>query len=244
MFLFTAFMFAGIEANAQHIYNRAVTDVDSQYIYKREAIRPYIGLTMNLGVGIEDMETGIITQDRQIVRVSTGGGFALGVTGLAPVSGLWSVSGEVNYQFTTITPTLKNASGGFHHFNFIPSVKRAFPVGTSSNYIFVGAGPLFSIAPELEIDASEIPGGLDYGFKYKSSVGAVLSGEYARWIADQRICGVFGLRYAYIRHEADKMSLNGQEYSLNQEAHDILPDEMDKPDGSGIELTLSLIFKI
>ncbi len=231
IFLFTAFMLAGIDANAQ-------------YTYKREELRPFVGITMNLGFGTDDMETGIITEDRENVTVSTGGGLALGVTGLAPVSGLWCIGGEVNYQFTTITPSLSNASGGFHHFNFIPSVKRALPVGKASNYILFGAGPMFSIAPELEIDASEIPGGLDYGFKYKSSVGAVLSTEFARWIADRRIGGVFGLRYTYIRHEADKMSLNGQEYSLNQEAHDILPDEMDKPDGSGVELTLSLIFKI
>lgn len=231
IFLIAAFMLAGIDASAQ-------------YIYERKELQPIVGITMNLGFGTEEMETGIITEERENVTVSTGGGLALGLTALAPVSGLWCVGGEVNYQFTTITPSLSNASGGFHHFNFIPSIKRALPVGKASNYILLGAGAVFSMAPELEIDASEIPGGLDYGFKYKNTVGAVLSADYARWIADRRIGWIFGLRYTYINHEADKMSVNGQEYNLNQEAHDILPREMDNPDGSGIELTVSLIFKI
>jgi hypothetical protein len=207
-------------------------------------IRPFIGLTLGFGAGLTDFDTGIRTEDNKEVRLSTGGGFAIGAMGHIPIAKLWALSGEVNYQFTSLQPKLSNADGGFYHYNFIPQVRRLIPVGRQENYISTGIGPLFSMSPKLEVNASKIPDGHNYAFTYNSAVGAAFNVDFIFWTPGKRVGALMGLRYTLLAHEANKIKWDGVEYGLNDEAHQILPDDIDQPDGSGIDLVISLLYRL
>lgn len=205
-------------------------------------LKPYAGLSMTLGGGLTSIQTGLITNENDMVEVSCGGGFSLGISGAYPISKSFLLGAEFNYQATGLTPPVDNASGGFTHFNFIPSVKYGIPVGRRYNTIMIGAGPVLSSSNSLDIDAHKIEGGAHNIFYYKTSMGACLDADFVFQRHSKGLGAIVGLRYSYINYTLNKIKSNGESFSADNSIKDFLPEDVNSPDGSGVDVYLALIY--
>jgi len=205
---------------------------------------PYIGFRLSAGGGFESFNTGLITNDNKEIRCSTGGGTSVGISGAAPVSGPWMVGGEVNYQFTSIDPPVNNASGGFTHTNIILTGKYFFPLGVRHNGIIVSAGPVFSRSNEYELDAEKVPDGQNLAAVYKNGTGMTISSDFLLSRGKGRVGFLMGLRYTAISYSMERFSFGNMTIESNNSLMNNLESRFRKPDGSGLDLTLALVYSL
>lgn len=205
---------------------------------------PFLGFSMSAGGGFESFNTGLITNDNKEIRCSTGGGISVGITAAAPVSGQWMVGGEVNYQFTGIDPPVSNANGGFTHSNIILTGKYFFPVGARQNGIIASAGPVFSVSNKYELDAEKVPDGQNISADYKNGTGIVMSSDFLWSRGKGRVGFLFGLRYTAIRYSMDRFSIGNISIEGNNSLLNNLDSGFRKPDGSGFDLTMAIVYSL
>lgn len=205
-------------------------------------IPPSIGITGSFGVGFKSFDTGIITEKNDKVKISAGGGMTIGLNFLTSVSPKWILGSEVNYHFTSIMPQVKNAKGNFNNWNYLPTIKRAFFFNNNEMAILVGGGVDFSLNGKFKFNTTKIPGGALNYYYYKSTIGPVVEVNYIMWNSEGNLGGNCGLRYTYLNYKLDSGSSNGNKLSPeNLQGYD-LPNDIFEPDGSGIDLFLTLLY--
>ncbi|MBL7923928.1 MAG: hypothetical protein JNL88_07000 [Bacteroidia bacterium] len=204
---------------------------------------PYhVGLTVSFGAGLSYWKTGLFTEKNQELQISPGGGIGLGLMLNAPLQGNWLLGNEFNYQFTSFTPQAENVEGHFTHLNYLISLKHAFQFKEDPLAIVVGAGLDLSINGKYDFDARKLPDGAHNLYNYKTSLGPSVHVEYLAWFDRNSLGGLIGLRYTYMKYHLDQLSSNGQDVALTEEIKSSLPSKLLTPDGSGIDLYVSLMY--
>jgi hypothetical protein len=205
--------------------------------------KSYIGLTSSFGGGFNSFDTGLRTETNEVIEVSSGGGTSIGITGAYAFSGNWLAGGELNYQFTMMSPPVDNADGSFKHMNIMASIQRLFPVGKRDNAFLISAGPVFSVSNTFDFDASQIPGGAHNSYHYKPAGGGQISTEFILQKGDGGFAFVFGLRTNFIQYKLDRVNSNGTEFDAGNTTLDFLPSDVTKPNGTGMDLTIRGIYR-
>lgn len=205
--------------------------------------KSYIGLTTSFGGGFNSFDTGLRTETNEVIEVSSGGGTSIGITGAYAFSGNWLAGGELNYQFTMMSPPVDNADGGFKHMNILASIQRLFPVGKRENAFLLSAGPVLSTSNMFDFDASQVPGGAHNTYHYKPAGGGQISTEFILQKGDGGFAFVFGLRTNFIRYKLDRVNSNGVEFDAEGILLDFLQTDVTKPNGAGMDLTIRGIYR-
>jgi hypothetical protein len=205
--------------------------------------RSYSGLTTSFGGGFNRFDTGLRTEQNEVIEVSSGGGTSIGLTGAYAFSGYWLAGGEVNYQFTMMSPPVDNADGEFRHVNVIANIQRLLPVGHRDNAILVSAGPVFSSSNMFDFDASQIPGGGHNTYHYNPALGGQCAAEFILQKGESGFAFVFGLRTTFIRYKLDRVTSNGTEFDAGNTVLDFLPSDITRPNGAGMDLTIRAIYR-
>jgi hypothetical protein len=188
------------------------------------------------GVGIDNHEVGVTTENEKIT-ISGGGGyggaFILGYRFLSQ----FDLSIGTGIQKSALMPRVKNAKGSFTRTIFLATLKYKKPI-TSKGLLNFGAGPDFFSPGNMEIDASKVAEGGHNIYSYKSSTGFHLLTEYEGFI-NKKFSWIIGIKYYYVTYQLKSAELDG--ISLPASA---LPYELKKEvaelHGSGVDLVFSL----
>ena len=118
----------------------------------------HMNLIMNIGGGFKQLNTGIITEDGQTVKISPGGGTGVGLqVGLMMLESNWDFSVGAYMQWSSMSPRISNGDGSFYRTLIEPTIKYVITFKDKNKSINLGAGLLMSVNGELDIDASQIP---------------------------------------------------------------------------------------
>lgn len=189
-----------------------------------------LGILMTGGFGFESTPW-FVDEDGNDVKLSPGGGFGIGAEYGHQFGRNFDLSLNCFFQGSTLSRTLKNASGSFNRLGITITPALVIPVKGGENTRFrIGAGPGFYSLGTMKIDASEVTGDR-FTFKYKSALGF-----HGLFLFEtnfmERGAVTLGIRYSNIHYE------------FNPDGSSLLVNEpkLLNPDGSGIDLVLGYYF--
>jgi hypothetical protein len=188
-----------------------------------------------LGMGINNLQVGITTENEKIT-ISGGGGFGgsfvLGY-GFLPQLDLSIGTG---IEKSALMPRVKNAKGSFTRIFFLATLKYKKPI-SSKGLLNFGSGPDFFSPGELDIDASKVSEGGHNIYSYKKATGFHLLAEYEGFI-NQKFSWIMGLKYYYASYKLESAKLDGIFFPVDNLPAD-LKKEVTDLNGSGVDLILS-----
>lgn len=189
-----------------------------------------LGVFMSGGFGFESTPW-FIDEDGNDVNLSTGGGFGIGAEYGHQFGRNFDLSFNCFFQGSTLSRTLKNASGSFNRLGITITPAIVIPVKGGENLRFrIGAGPGLYSFGTIKIDASEITGDR-FTFKYNTAPG---------------IHALFLFETNFMERGAMNMGIryNNIHYKYNSAGSSVTVTEpkLLNPDGSGIDLFLGYYF--
>lgn len=188
------------------------------------------GLLMSGGIGFETYPW-FIDENGDDVKLSTGGGFGIGVEFGHQFSKHFDLSFNGFFQGSSLSERLKNASGSFNRMGLTVTPAIVIPVKGGDLFRFrLGAGPGLYSFGTMKIDASELEG-TKMVFKYKPAVGFHGLFMFESNFMENASMSM-GIRYSNIRYE----------YTSAGSSHGVNDPELVNPDGSGIDFILGYNF--
>ena len=197
---------------------------------KRKLRKSRVGVLMTGGFGFESTPW-FVDEDGDDVNLSTGGGFGIGAEYGHQFGRNFDLSFNCFFQGSTLSKSLKNASGSYNRLGITITPAIVIPVKGGDNLRFrLGAGPgLYSLGT-MKIDASEVTGD-KFKFKYNSALG--LHGLFLfETNFMERGAMNFGIRYSNIHY---KFNSAGSSATVTE-------PELLNPNGSGIDFFLGYYF--
>lgn len=191
-------------------------------------------LVLDGGVGFNQIP--IFTTGTENIYLSPGGGFSFGARLLRRIPS-FEFSMGATFSISLLSRTVSNANAYFQRFLVDPQVKYLIKL-KDGNFINPGAGIGVYMGGKMDIDARKIQGGERDIFKYNTSVGYFLSGEY-EWTKLQTLTIAVGARYYNIRYDLSSVSVNNISFPTRNVRY-----EFAALDGSGIDLMIRLRFKL
>jgi hypothetical protein len=192
------------------------------------------------GLGIDDLTVGETTEGDDIT-ISGGGGLGGHIAAIYAITTAIESSIGIGYEFSSLTPNVKNADGIFPRVLIDATVKYRFAVG-SGGLLKIGGGPGYYIPGDLDIDMSKVSGGGHNIYGYKNTAGFHITGEYEGYI-DHRFSWLAGLKYYSVSYELESSRLDGIRVPV-----DLLPQELKNEvgslDGSGVDIIVSFIWNL
>lgn len=195
----------------QVIENIPKTDSKSIGVYQSEIPKKFrIGFISIGGVGFSNIPLGK-TDAGDKVTISAGGGLGLGFDMGYAISPSFELAVAYTYKVTDLNIMVENGSGSFEHGNLKVSGKFMKRIKTRSSLNFGGGLDLFN-AGSMDLDFSEISNGARYVFKYKTTVGCHLLGEFQfrfakKWSLTAG-CTLYGVNYNHLKSfEANSVSI-------------------------------------
>jgi hypothetical protein len=194
--------------------------------------------SFTLGAGLKRLTVGKTT-DNVDVTMSGGGGMS-GMIGLDyGITSSIEFNATGGYQFSSLVPQVKNAEGSFSRIIFLTGLKYTIPVA-SSNLIKIGGGFGYYIPGDLDVDISSVSGGGHNIYSYDGNAGIHLTCDYETFDATNLSWGM-GLKYYNVSYDLNSFTSNGISFPIA-----LLPqtvkDQTMKLDGSGIDLTVFIVF--
>lgn len=202
---------------------------------KKEPVNAtYAELVLDGGVGFNQIA--ILSTGNENIYLSPGGGFSFGARLLHRIPS-FEFSMGATFSLSLLSRSVSNANAYFQRFLIDPQVKYLIKL-KDGNYINPGAGIGLYTGGKMDIDARKIPGGERDIFRYNTSVGYFLSGEY-EWTKLQTLTIAVGARYYNIRYDLRSVSVNNMSYPTRNVRYEFVA-----LDGSGIDLMVRLRFKL
>lgn len=184
------------------------------------------GLWMGGGIGFERYPW-FIDEDGDDVTLSTGGGFALGGEYGHQFTRYFDMSFNCFFQGSSLSKSLKNASGVFNRLGITVTPAVIIPVKGGKMLRFrLGAGAGYYSFGTMKIDASEIDGNT-YKFKYEPAIGIhgqlIFESNFS-----ERGSMNLGIRYNNLNYK----------YTTTGSSHNVIDPKLLEPKGSGIDFIL------
>jgi hypothetical protein len=206
--------------------------------YRNLDLRWHLEGSLIIGVGLKNHVIGKTNQNDDI-KMSGGGGFGGNLMLGYSLSPAWDLGAEVSIQNSSLQPKVENASGSFLRTAISAKIKYRFPV-SSTGSINIGGGAGYYMPNEFDIDASSVSGGAHNIYGYDNAVGFQLLGEYEGFFTSS-FGWILGLKYYNVTYDLNSAKSNGIDVPLNQLPSDI-KNELNKLDGSSVDLVLSLTY--
>jgi len=191
-----------------------------------------------LGIGLKDHVIGK-TNENEDINISGGGGFGGNLLLGYSLSPVWDLGIEVGIQNSSLQPAVENASGKFFRTFLSAKIKYRLPVSSSGSVNF-GGGVSYYIPGELDIDASSVSAGAHNIYGYDNAIGFQLLGEY-EGLFTSSLGWILGLKYYSVTYDLNSAKSNGINVPIGELPSEI-KSELEKLDGSGIDLVLSLAY--
>ena len=199
-----------------------------------------IELQIGGGGGFSSINTGLITDKKDTVKISAGGGGSFGILTAYKFNKNFEVSLAGFIQTSSLTPSVSNASGFFDRNVIEPVIKYLFYIKKNFS-LGMGAGFHYGMKGILDLDASKIKGGAHNIYKYGNSSGATAIFEYRRLPSKHNFSYGFGLKYYGAKWNLKSISSDGKDIPLQYVSKEIL-DKIQMLDGSAIEAFLGLAY--
>ena len=185
------------------------------------------------GVGIEKIDVGETTEDEAITISAGGGG---GGTITFGYSFSKELEGDVGagFQRATLSKDVENADGNFDRILLLVTLKYKIPA-TSTGQVKIGAGGGYYGSGELDVDASQVPGGAHNVYEYDDAFGFHITGEYEGFFSARKWSWILGIKYYNVKYDVNSLTSNGISVQPNQ-----IPKEGRELDGSGVDLTFAM----
>jgi hypothetical protein len=147
---------------------------------------------------------------------------------------IWAITSKSSI----LSKKVENAEGSFTRTFFLGNLKYAIPV-SSSGQIKIGAGAGYYSPGELDIDASEVPGGAHEIATYDGTTGFNFLAEYEGYFtwAENTLSWSAGLRYYNVKYDISEFEHDG----ISIDVDNVL-DEFKELDGSGFDLIISVAY--
>jgi len=187
-----------------------------------------IGFNMAVGFGFDQIPV-LEMENGEESNLSYGGGFGFSVRYGYELTKLLDLAFDLSYQFSELSPTVKNGSVNFSRGIFSVTPSFIIPIkGGELSRIKLGGGLDAYFGNSLDMKLSRIQDGFNDTFKYKSAMGYHISGVF-EWNAMDRWSYTYGLKWYRV----------GYQYQTNYESGD---DTFLSPDGSGIDMTFGACY--
>ena len=189
-----------------------------------------LGLFMSAGFGFESTPW-FVDENGDDVKLSTGGGFGIGAEYGYQFGRNFDLSINCFFQGSTLSRSLKNASGSFNRLGITVTPAVVIPLKGNENLRFrIGAGPgLYSLGT-MKIDASKVAGNR-FTFKYNSAIGIHGLFLFETNFMERGAMNI-GIRYSNIHYK----------FNPDGSSDVVTEPELVNPNGSGIDFFLGYYF--
>ncbi len=189
------------------------------------------GLNINIGGGFERIPM-IEMDNGKEAKISFGGGFGIGIKYGHEFNKHFDLALDLNYQFSLLSPTLKNADISFKRgfVSITPSYILAIDGGDAMRLKF-GGGLDYYWGTLLTIESSEVSGGFDDEWKYRSSLGYHVNVIFELNISDNWSVN-YGLNWYNV----------GYEFKSSRNFFPTDNNKLKQPDGSGIDFLFGFYY--
>jgi len=189
-----------------------------------------LGLNFNVGGGFSQIPMFVMTNGDEST-ISFGGGLAFGLQYGYEVGKYFDIAADLNYQFTTLTPLLDNATVNFGRGTISITPSLIIPIdGGYSMRLKLGGGINYNFAPKLVIESDQLSGGYNDTWTYKAAPGLHVTFLYEINYTE-KLTAALGLKYTNVQYEFESSKDNrspGIEFS--------------RPDGQGLELVCGIYY--
>ncbi len=210
------------------IYNGSMRNLDNNTPLVRPKNR--VGLNANAGGGFKSHPMAITTEGKES-KISFGGGFGIGLKYGHEFNKHFDLAADFNYQFSSLTPFLKNADVSFSRAIVSVTPSYILPIdGGDAMRLKFGIGLDSYYVPKLAIDLSKLSEGFKDDWTYKNSFGFHLNVIYELNVSDNWSFN-YGLKWYNVS------------YSF-EEGHIFYPlaEELKTPNGSGIDFLIGFYY--
>lgn len=189
-----------------------------------------MGLYMTGGVGFETIPM-FIDENKEVVTLSTGGGFGGGLDYGYQINKFADLSLQCFYQGSTLSRPLKNASASFNRMGISFTPALVIPIKGGEYYRFrLGGGVSVYQFGTMKVDASNT-GGDKYKYKYLTSPGLHASLVFSSNFSDRGSMSL-GVRYYNVNYK----------YTSEGSTHITTEEKINSPDGSGFDFTVGYYY--
>jgi len=189
-----------------------------------------IGVNLNLGIGFNEFPM-FISTDGTESKLSFGGGVAFGFKYGHEIGKHFDLAADINYQHSFLRPDLDNAKAGFNRLSIAFTPSFAFSFGKKKpTRLRVGPGIDNYFESTLKIEGSDVPGGFNDKWKYKSTIGYHVNVILESSI-NQNLSFNYGLRWSTANF---KFKSGGSHFPTDE--------KLISPDGSAIDLLFGLYY--
>lgn len=190
-----------------------------------------MGLNLAVGFGFENHPLFEIDGGGDS-KISLGGGVAIGLKYGREFGKHFDLTTELNYQHSSLTPALTNAKTSFARGVFSVTPAYIVPIRDGEEMRFkFGAGLDLYWAGRLKIEGSQVPGGFNDTWKYKSAIGPHLNAIF-EMNTSEKFSFVYGLKFYSVGY---KQVENGSSYQGG------FP-ELKETSGTGIDLLMGFFY--
>jgi hypothetical protein len=189
-----------------------------------------LGVTIGGGAGFENiiMGTNDLNED---LKLSTGGGFAIGAEYGKEISNSFDLSINMFFQTSQLSPPVRNANASFNRFAITATPALIIPIKSGDYFRFrLGAGPGFYGGSKMTISDSN-SGGKNFDLKYKSTIGYHGSLVFDSNFSDRGSVSI-GIKYYNINYKYTSKGSTGRSSDT----------KVNSPNGSGIDFLLGYYF--
>ena len=185
-------------------------------------------MNLNFGAGFNPIPLVVLTTGEEST-ISFGGGFNFGLQYAHRINKKFELALDLNYQISSLAPAVSNASASFNRANIwaTPSLIIPFKKNQMMNFK-LGAGFNYNFLPTFKFDFSELGGGKG-SWKYKEAFGF-----HTQLLFEINYSNLYtlnlGIRYVNLTYEFKPDNMYNP------------PVELQKPDGSAIDLLMGMAF--
>jgi hypothetical protein len=188
-----------------------------------------LGLNLNFGSAINPVAV-LTLNNGEESTIGFGGGYTLGIQYAYRFDKKLDLAVDINYQFSSLSPDVDNASVSFGRLNIWATPSLYVPLNKRGMLnLKLGAGLNYNFVPTLKFDFTEL-GSIKDTWKYKEALGYHVQIIFQFYNSDLLSLDL-GLRYVGVKYE---FKSGGFSYPS-----DI---SLQKPDGSAIDLLMGIAF--
>jgi hypothetical protein len=190
-----------------------------------------IGINIRGGAGFESIDM-FTTTSNEVSKISFGGGGGFGVKYGREFTSKFDAAFDLNYQFSSLNPELKNAKTVFSRWYMSVTPSYIFQLGKGATWkLKTGAGIDYYRFSSLKIESSKVPDGFNDTWKYNGSLGFHVTALVEHRFSEP-ISAYYGFSWYEVSHDYESGNLH--QYTTDKRFVDA--------NGSGLDLVVGLCF--
>lgn len=191
-----------------------------------------VGLSLFVGGGTDKIDVGETTTG-ETISISGGGGNGGAIILGYDLSSKLDIDLTAGTQQSLLSPPVVNAAGSFDRKLLLATLRYKIPFSHTGQFK-VGGGIGYYSSGELDIDASQIPGGGHNIYKYDDATGFHITAEFESSFSPNW-SWMIGAKYCNVSYDVKSCTSNGVSIPVT-----FLTDEVRSVDGSGFDLIIAM----